>query len=50
MSANKSYNTAEEIEAQLEIKTREMEDHQRNGNYIEAETCRIHTEQLKKDF
>lgn len=27
-----------------------MEDHQRNGNYVEAETCRVNVEQLKKDY
>jgi hypothetical protein len=27
-----------------------MEEHQRNGNYVDAETCRVTVEQLKKDF
>lgn len=47
---SKSIGTAEEIEAQLEVKTRQMEDHQRNGNYVDAESCRLTVEQLKKDF
>ena len=27
-----------------------MEEFQRNGNYVEAENCRINVEQLKKDY
>lgn len=50
MSASKISASAEEIEAQLELKINEMENYQKNGNYVDAETCRITVEQLKKDF
>ena len=36
MSASKNNMSAEEIEANLERKVREMEDSQHNGNYVEA--------------
>lgn len=50
MSASKNNMSAEEIEANLERKVREMEDSQHNGNYVEAQNCRVMVEQLKKDF
>ena len=42
--------TAEEIEALLDTKTREMNEHQKNAKYVEAEECRLNVEQLKKDY
>jgi len=50
MSSSKISHTAEEIEAMLETKTREMVDFQQNSNYVEAEKARVAIEQLKKDF
>ena len=41
--------TAEEIEALIDSKTRQMNDYQTNAKYVEAEECRLHVEQLKKD-
>ena len=51
MSSKKKVDmTAEEIEAQIERKNSDMTEGQRNGNYVEAENCRVAIEQLKKDY
>lgn len=41
MSSVKNGMTAEEIDAELERTTLEMEEKQINGEYIQAEHCRV---------
>ena len=50
MSSVKNGMTAEEIDAELERTTLEMEEKQLNGEYIHAEHCRLRAEQLKRDY
>ena len=41
---------AEEIEAMIDTKTREMQEHQNNAKYVEAEQCRVNIEKLKTNY
>lgn len=50
MSDHRVSRTADEIETILESTLAQMNDHQKKGNYIDAENCRLLSEQLKKDL
>ena len=50
MSEMKVNRSADEIETHLNQTQAQMMEHQKNGNYIEAENLRVTAEQLKKDL
>ncbi len=50
MSEIKINRSADEIETLLNQTLSQMQEHQRNGNYVEAENYRLTSEQLRKDL
>ena len=50
MSDIKVNRSSDEIETHLNQTLAQMMEHQKNGNYVEAENLRVTSEQLKKDL
>lgn len=50
MSEVRINRSADEIETALNHTLSQMHEHQKNGNYVEAETQRLTSEQLRRDL
>lgn len=50
MSEVRINRSADEIETALNQTLAQMHEHQKNGNYVEAETQRLASEQLRRDL